>query len=90
MSEKVKVSKETYESQRPRHIENKQDRYSIHIDGKFNDEKDCPRSDGDVCPGCGHPGLEGGYGFAGGYGLGVYDSCKKCNLICNFSEDPGD
>ncbi len=87
MSEKI--SKDVYESQEPKWIKDKEGN-TIHIDGKFNDEKECPRSDGDICPGCGHKGLESGYGFAGGYGLGVYNACDKCGLICNFVEDPGD
>lgn len=66
------------------------------IDGKFNDPKKCPQSiqkPGSEKMWCSKPGCkgecEGGYGFAGDYGLGSYSMCVKCSLVHDFFEDEG-
>ena len=56
------------------------------IDGKFKDPKTCPKSKEGKCPKC-RSSLEPGYGFAGGYGLGAYNYCKKCKKVYDFFED---
>ena len=49
-----------------------------------------PRSEKMWCskPGCNGE-CEGGYGFAGDYGLGSYSMCVKCSLVHDFFEDEG-
>lgn len=58
----------------------------IFIDGKFKEPEDCPKSDHGHCPECGTP-LDGGYGYAGGYGLGSYNFCPDHFGIYDFVED---
>lgn len=49
----------------------------------------CPESTEDnKCPTCLLE-LDSGYGYAGGYGLGVYWICPQCSVVYNFSEDSG-
>ena len=72
-------------------------RMACFIDGQFNDPKTCPRSiekprsdklwcSKPKCKGF----CEGGYGFAGGYGLGSYTICRKCSTIHDFTPDSDD
>lgn len=73
-------------------------RPGVHATGKFLPETRCPKtvtnpvSRRPVCGLCGgeHDGLQPGYGFAGGYGLGVYTYCEGCNSVLDFSEDSGE
>ena len=64
----------------------------VHACGKFT-KQEGPRSYYDhdrqvnACGLCGSPELEGGYGFAGGGGCGVYNACMECFAILDFSED---
>lgn len=44
----------------------------------------------EVCGLCGSTEVESGYGFAGGYGLGVYTFCLGCNSFLNVVEDEHD
>lgn len=66
---------------------------SIHLDGQFADPKECAKSVMNpitgtmVCGLCGSDELESGYGFAGGFGLGVYNYCGGCRSIIDFVED---
>lgn len=69
----------------------------VHCDGKFVEEDRCPRTvnssaatRGRVCGLCGSEDLEPGYGFAGGFGLGMYTFCCGCDTVLDFSEDSGE
>lgn len=68
----------------------------MHLSGKFQDVDRCPRTvenpvtEEQVCGLCGSDDLEPGYGFAGGFGLGVYTFCCGCNAVLDFSEDTGE
>jgi uncharacterized C2H2 Zn-finger protein len=68
----------------------------LHLTGKFNEADRCPQTvmnpiDGKhVCGLCGSKSIESGYGFAGGFGLGVYQFCEACNAVLDFSEDTGE
>ena len=57
------------------------------IDGQFNDPEDCPQSVEGKCPKCWYE-LQAGYGFAGDYGIGVYQRCPKCGEIYDFVSEP--
>lgn len=66
---------------------------AFHVAGKWGDPKETPRSvfceisQRNVCGLCGSDQLEGGYGYAGGFGLGGYNFCLDCNEVQDFSED---
>lgn len=68
----------------------------VHLSGKFLDTDRCPRTvqnvftEEPVCGLCGCDELENGYGFAGGFGLGLYTACCGCKAILDFSEDTGE
>lgn len=65
----------------------------VHQCGKFQSSDRCPRtvvnpiSGRAACGLCGSDETEGGYGFAGGFGLGAYNFCQACGAILDFSED---
>ncbi len=69
---------------------------NVHLTGKFNAADRCPKTvhnpvtNENVCGLCGSESIERGYGFAGGFGLGVYQYCENCNAILDFSEDTGE
>ena len=69
---------------------------NIHLTGKFNPADRCPGTvhnpvtNETVCGLCGGDSIQPGYGFAGGFGLGVYQYCEGCNAILDFSEDTGE
>jgi hypothetical protein len=68
----------------------------VHLCGKFLDPKECPETVADpvtgntVCGLCGGDNLDQGYGFAGGYGLGMYMFCEDCHAFLDFCEDSGE
>lgn len=68
----------------------------VHCTGKFLEGENCPRtvfnpvSGRNVCGLCGGGEIDQGYGFAGGYGLGVYNFCLSCNAVLDFSPDSGE
>ena len=65
----------------------------VHAVGKFN-KGESPKTFfngvANVCGMCGSDEIEAGYGFAGGFGLGVYQCCMDCYAIMDFSEDSGE
>jgi hypothetical protein len=68
----------------------------VHACGKFQSDDRCPKTvlnpvtEENVCGLCGSDEIEPGYGFAGGFGLGVYNFCTACNTVLDFSEDSGE
>ena len=65
----------------------------VFADGKFSDERLCPKSvvnpltEESVCGLCGSDELDAGYGIGGGYGLGCYNFCTECGTFLDFCED---
>ena len=62
----------------------------VHCVGKFiKDESPKTFYNGvaNCCGMCGSSEVEGGYGFAGGFGLGGYNCCMECYAIMDFFED---
>lgn len=68
----------------------------VHLCGKFQSEDRCPRTvtnphtEEQVCGLCGADELELCYGFAGGFGLGIYTFCGDCHAVIDFSEYSGE
>lgn len=66
---------------------------NVCLDGKFIDQKECPKSfvnpltEESNCGLCGSDELEPGYGLGAGYGIGVYNFCFGCNTFLDFVED---
>jgi hypothetical protein len=65
----------------------------VHLNIRMLEAGDCPlaavnpATGQSVCGLCGSDELEPGYGFAGGFGLGVYTCCSDCHAVLDFSPD---
>ena len=65
----------------------------VFMDGKFSDERMCPRTICDpisgwvVCGLCGSSDIEPGYGLGSGFGMGSYEFCCDCHAFLDFCED---